>query len=452
MPSALRLLSLGLLAGIGCDFGGLNQNQENAGNQDDGVNLGFGEIAVAPTGTYFLSRSDDALVHANILTGGAKVLPGVTAPLRLAFDPDGRRIYLTVGSGKEGHVVAYDTEARRELWRRPVGLETASVMGQGSVAYPLLAIADDGRHLFVTERFGLEILDVADGALVRHEGLDRPAIDVDATPDDARVLVTTEHDWLTTPDGDDIPEAHILAVPRDPDPARKPDRIEVPNCSDELVVAPDGEHAFLAPTTCNKDPISIVDLGSGEFVRNLPGFGPVAMSPAGTEIIGFLDLEEVDESLFDDPEQIPDSNDRYHLMFIDAATLGYDFLAVGDQLPRYAMTPDGKVLLVDTTGWFEDLRMRVVDIEARSIAEVEGAPVRLDAFVVTSDSRRVFLLDDGLWDLDVPGHRVEGVSLPFEPTNINITPTDAFLLLREDDRTIRVFDVAAGALVRAVEL
>ena len=43
-----------------CVEGGLNQNERAPGDGDEGVNVGFGEIAIDPTGAYFLSRSDEA--------------------------------------------------------------------------------------------------------------------------------------------------------------------------------------------------------------------------------------------------------------------------------------------------------------------------------------------------------------------------------------------------------
>ena len=82
-----------------------------------------------------------------------------------------------------------------------------------------------------------------------------------------------------------------LPTLRDKQRARQ---IEVPNCSDDIIVPQHGEKALLAPTTCvgemAYDPISVIDLTAGAetFVRNLPGFGPVALGPDGTMAVGFL--------------------------------------------------------------------------------------------------------------------------------------------------------------------
>lgn len=447
-------ISLSVLAGltlslVACDFGGLNQNQQEAGNQDDGVNLGFGDIAIDPTGTYFLSRNDGKLVHGNILTGGAKVLPGVDKPVRLAFDEKSEIVYVTTEGSGGDELIAYDVRNRKQLWGIAVDIEDKTTNTNGVVTYPLLTVSEDNQHLLLSHRQELELIDLTNGKTVRSEIFGADVVDVDLTPDGSRVLVTTEHDWKSK-DGEDVPETKIVSVPREPEGTGSREEIEVPNCADELVVAPDGGHAFLAPTTCNKDPISVIDLHDNSFVRNLPGFGPVAQSPSGDEIVGFLDLDEVDASLFDDPADVP-SGEQFHMMFIDTATLTYDFMQLGDTMPRYAMTPDGKVLLVDSTGWFEDERLRVLDIPSRTIESASGPVVQLDDFVITSDSKHVYLLDGGLFDLDIPARDVDAVSVGFDPENINITPTDTFLLLRENSTRIQIFDIAKGEIARAVE-
>ena len=86
--------------------------------------------------------------------------------------------------------------------------------------------------------------------------------------------------------------------------------------------------------------------GDEKFVRNLPGFGPVALGPDGTMAVGFLDMKIIDVELFDDPNDVPSDPTRYQLMVIDTESLSYDFYAYGNNPPRYAMTPDGNVLLV----------------------------------------------------------------------------------------------------------
>ena len=140
----------------------------------------------------------------------------------------------------------------------------------------------------------------------------------------------------------------------------------MPNCEAPIAVLPDASRALLSPTFCeeardsstpddawtNPDPVSIIDITPEAltFVKNLPGFGPVAMSPDGSRAVAYLDMERIDRSMFSDPKQIPGAGSpQYHLMVIDPKTLAFNLDPIGPALPRFAMTRDGKGLLVDSS-------------------------------------------------------------------------------------------------------
>src|SRR5690606_13086866 len=124
--------------------------------------------------------------------------------------------------------------------------------------------------------------------------------------DDARLLAVERHSWPAEAE-EPTTAVHVIALE-----GGTSHTLEVPNCSDDIIVPSHGEMALLAPTFCGKDPISYIDLTPGDekFVKNLPGFGPVAMGPDGSTAVGFLDMNLVDESLFDDPAQIPAESPR----------------------------------------------------------------------------------------------------------------------------------------------
>jgi hypothetical protein len=231
-------------------------------------------------------------------------------------------------------------------------------------------------------------------------------------------------------------------------------RFDVPNCADDVAVTKSGARALLAPTRCSKDPVSLIELtpGSERFARNLPGFGPVAIAPDGSTAVAFLDARNIDPTLFDDPKKIPASDfdqPRYHLMIIDVSTLGYEFVAVGDSLPRYAMTPSGEMLLVDSSYFGESLRL--FDTVTRGFRNVDGPSVRLQNFVISSDSQHAYLLYLGLFDIDVPAAVVSKIDLPFLPQNINIAADDRSLYLRRDNNHVCVFDLEAQRCLRELE-
>ncbi len=427
----------------GCGFdGGLNQNQHTPGNEENGVSLSLGDIAIDPSGTYFLSSSEEKLILGNIDSGRVEVLPGITDPHRLVFG-GGDLIFVT-SFAKRGQLIGYDIRTKETVWKKDIDIFDFWLDTLG-VSFPLLQISEDEQQLVITEPDSLQVVSASDGRRLHDISFSGDVIVVDLHPVGDRIIVTLDHVW----EGDG-PLTKVVVYSMS---TEEKTTITVPNCSDELVLAEDGDMGFLAPTRCAQDPVSVIDFKSGEFVRNLPGFGPVALAPSGETAIAFMDLDNLDEALFDSPDDIPTgSKARYHLMFIDINSLEFDTMEVGDNLPRYAMTPDGRMLLVDSTSWFSDARIRMLDIAMRRLEMVAGPDVRLNNFVITSDSKRALLLDDGLYDLSVPELVVESVALMFTPKNINITPDDSRLLLRETSSLLWVYDIASRQVIREIDV
>jgi hypothetical protein len=156
-------------------------------------------------------------------------------------------------------------------------------------------------------------------------------------------------------------------------------------------------------------------------VKNLPGFGPVALSDDGNRAVAFLDVERMDPTMFDDPAAIPDvTGPRYHLMVIEPETLAFSLTAIGGALPRFAMTRDGQSLLVDASvraqrgelkanaeltfdenGLSGSLELAVFeravpfgrfDLESLEFSPFAGPAAGLDRFVMTANANEVFTL------------------------------------------------------------
>jgi hypothetical protein len=426
--------------GPGCTEGGLNGGQQQPGNTDDGVSVGTGAIAVDPTGTYLLSQSRGSLVHARLDTGAARQLFGLGATDRVVFGGDGRSLYLTTAS--PSRLIAYDLPSEREIWSVATSRATHAT-ASGLKVYPLIAVTPDDRFVVVTSPDRVSVLSTADGGEIHSVGFGREIVDVDVHPDSASILVTVQHIWRE--DGSPRTAIHRIQLA---DGSRQV--LTVPNCSSELSVLPDGTRAFLAPTFCGRDPVSAIDLVRFRFHRNLPGFGPTAIAGDDTTVVAFLEPALADDALFIDGDPRPADPDQYHLMFIDADTLEFTLLPIGEALPRYALTPSGKLLLVDSDTWWDDGRMRLVDIPQRRVETMRGPDIDLDEFVITSDSRRLFVADLGLFEVDVPGREIIERALPFAPANLNITPEDDRLLVRESDDWIWVYDTAQHAPERAI--
>jgi hypothetical protein len=63
-----------------------------------------------------------------------------------------------------------------------------------------------------------------------------------------------------------------------------------------------------------------------------------------------------------------------------------------------------------------------------------------------------YFLHYALWDLDIATAAADEVPLPFRPRNLNVSPDDAWLFLRQDEERVCVFEVARGACRREVGL
>jgi hypothetical protein len=249
--------------------------------------------------------------------------------------------------------------------------------------------------------------------------------------------VVETHDW-----SGDTPSTRVTSINLQTG-SRVP--FDVPNCSDRIVIGGDSKRAFLAPTTCQRDPVSVIDLtaGSEHFERNLPGFGPVALAPDGTLGVAFVDAENIDLSLFDDPGQAPsEDGERYHLMLLDTGNLKYELTPVGDDLPRFAVTPDGNVLLVDAA--YVDDGTRLFDVANRSFKYIQGPKFSLNAFSLSSDSKHAYVLHGDLLDIDIGGAHANVIEPGFAPTNLNISPDDQLLFLRKSSQEICIWNLAKG--------
>lgn len=413
----------------GCGPGGANENQHVVGDQPGGVKLELGEIAVAPDGSYVIFEGEGRLSVGWPATGLVEDLP-VGKATKLAFSK--KRDVVYVGSNEDFKLHAVDVRAKKELWASPFDSEDAAAFRIES--------SDDDTRVITAGLNHLTLHDAATGASLAEQDFEQPIVDIALPSTGARALVVTQETW--SGDAAPLPTSKVAVIALGDGKMRG---FDVPNCASRLAVTPDGARAFLSPTTCSKDPVSLLDLtpGAEGWVKNLPGFGPLAMAQDGTSAIAFLDTFNVDAALFDDPKLIPPNgvNDpRYYIMTLDTKSLAYQFTAVGNTLPRYALTPDGNVLLVDTASK-ELAPLRLFDTKTHAFREVLGSSVQLDNFVISSDALHVYALWPGLVDIDVQASTAQSISLPFIPLNINIAPDDQTLYLRSSPSEVCVFSL-----------
>jgi hypothetical protein len=412
--------------------GGANANDRSEGGEE-GERLLTGAMTTSPDGRYVIIQRNQTTVLLDVARKTAIELAVMVD--RVVFPSDKRDVVYIVTRTAcpenvnvcevQRTVVAYDLTRGAELWRNapfflsPDGAKLAKLSADGST----LVLGDTNRVFLMSTEDG-KVRGVVD--------LGTTPTDMVPVPKSSRVLLAgtvswPEHKPLTRIFEIDVKSAAVRHV-------------DVPNCHAPIEVLPDGSRAFMSPTFCeesketrpanwtNPDPVSVLDLTAEgpRFVRNLPGFGPVAMPEDGSQLVAYLDRDRIDESLFDDKRQVPRGDaDTFHLMTIDPRTLTFKLAPIGAALPRFALTRDGKALLVDASVMRTRSTARVevklspdglrvdaslfggaeasvfgrFDLAAQRYQGFAGAPARLDRFVQTADGRSLYTLEataDGL--------------------------------------------------------
>jgi DNA-binding beta-propeller fold protein YncE len=404
----------------GGNIGGANQGLRSPGNRQGGIALTEGDVAVSPDGKFFAAIKDGKLVLGDV--GGSNTSkPGLPKPERVAFwsNSDGEGILVLANGKRDGNgterLVAFDRKSDKVLWDV-----------QLSRADRWLDMTPDGKRVILTSDSSVALVDGANGSYLSDVGATTFNVrDVDITKDGRFVIVTRDMGFSMT----------NVSMTRTENGEEVCD-VEATNCADEVVLSQDETRAFLSPTLCNADPVTVIRLAENDCAveQQMPGFGPVALSPDGKTAVAFLDRDATDPTGVIVPADIQQSDTRYHLMFIDTTSLAFTTKPHGDNLPRYAFTPDGASLLVDVP---MDLLAKVEVLDAKSYTRraVSGPPVKLHAFSFSPDSAKAFVIDSGLFELDVDGAKLSPIPLAFPPSNLNITPDGMTLLVTNKVRS-----------------
>lgn len=367
---------------------GANQNDRSKPIQ--GEDLRTGAMVVSPDGRHIVMQRNVRTVLYDANTASYHELPIVLA--RVAFAPSGGVVY---GTSVDGSVYAIDLVTHATRLR-------ASLPSAEAVS--MLKVSDDASTLLVGQITALHVIDTATLTSRNSTPVPTPVTYASFTPDGAAALVVGQTIWR-----DGGPHTPILRLSLRGSTAGAV-VTEVPNCEAPIEIHPDGARAFLSPTYCspgaqavpgetwtNPDPVSVIEL-DGEratFLKNLPGFGPVSMAKDGSRLVAYLDTARMDPAMFDDPEQVPWANgERYHLMTIDPVSLRFSLAKIGNAIPRFAMTPNGRGLLVDASAKASSR----IQIAARAEISIglDGVSAEAEANVDVFGSSAAF----GYFDLD----------------------------------------------------
>jgi hypothetical protein len=420
--------SLGLLGACITDSGGTqggaNANDRTSGGEQ-GERLLTGAMSTSPDGRYVVIQRNETTVLLNVASKQSQELPLVVD--RVVFPDVGGDVGYVVTKAPIS-VVAFDFAKFAKVWQvTPAFLSDRAAL--------LAKLSEDGTRLLLGDIGRVFVIDTARGTLLDALTLGTDPTDVAIVPGKNRALIAGTVSWPLHKPSTKVFQLDLRTL--------ELTSVNVPNCHAPMEVLPDATRAFMSPTFCeegkatrpanwtNPDPVSVLDLGAGapQFVRNLPGFGPVAMAKDGSRLIAYLDRARVDESLFDDPAQVPRGTaTQFQLMTIEPKSLTFKLAPIGQGLPRFALTKDGNSLLVDASSLAtrtaqgsikatlskDGLRVDTAlfgnaageasvfgrfDLQTQRYAAFAGPPARLDRFVQTADGKRVFTLtatDDGL--------------------------------------------------------
>ncbi|RYZ65077.1 MAG: hypothetical protein EOP08_07685, partial [Proteobacteria bacterium] len=320
-------------------------NQNDRSKPVEGEDLRTGAMIVSADGRAIVMQRNTRTVLYDADRATYYELPMVLQ--RVAFDKSGTRFFGVDGLGT---LHAIDRSTRASLWSTPL---------PQAGAVSMLRVSDDGSALLVGQESAVQVVEAGKGAIRNTTPVPSSVRYAAFVPGAARALVVGQTAWR---DGGPHTPVYTIELAGAVAGALA---VEVPNCEAPLEITNDGARAFLSPTYCspgaqavpgevwtNPDPVSVIDLegASLTFLKNLPGFGPVTMAEDDSRLVAYLDTARMDPAMFDDPDQVPwAEGDRYHLMTIDPVSLRFSLAPIGNAIPRFAMTRDGRGLLVDAS-------------------------------------------------------------------------------------------------------
>lgn len=431
---------LALLAGCagelrsGGNIGGANAGVKRAGNVPGGIAVRNGDIAVSPKNSFFVTLRDGLLVLGDLAKKDATTMTDLPKPNRLAFwpgDKDGvfilSRAQNAVGTptGKQT-VASYDRGSGQLVWQKELDRNDRR-----------LDVTPDGTRIILAGNDVL-ILDAATGNEAGRYGSDVVIRDVDLIQGGARMVVIEDTRWEGA-------EPLVRMSVRNTDDGSEVCHTDANNCADDATVSADETRVFLAPTLCQKDPVTVMNVAGDNcsVEKQMPGFGPAAAAPNGGNLmVAFIDRDAQEPEGTVVPDHVKQSRQRYHLMLIDQVSLEYTTVPAGNELPRFAFTPDGKRLLVDSP---MDLfsKVRVLDLESRTLTTVSGPPVKLNTLTLSPDSTRAYIADGQLFDFDIAGAAIKPVGLSIPPDGLNLSTEGSTLLVTQITDRVLVFMDAA---------
>jgi len=362
----------------GCDdIGGLNTQEEKAGNEDGGNSVT--DLSLSPDGQFLLRGVFD--IHEdynfNYKIGILDLESGNAIKKTFALNKSIGRIIF----GKKEFVYLFTKDSSTYL--EELNMKTGEPVRSWEITevgtHPHLAINESNSIIAIWGDKKLVLLNLENDKIIEVRSQER-IVDVKWMLGKNEVAVVKDLGFMETKVAFYSVELEVINV------------IDVPNCASSLEISPDGLTGMISPTSCNMDPDSIINLTKREFVKNIPGFGPVAFAPDGSYAVAFGrkdDLLEVAGIV---------TEASYSIIFINTSTYEYEILELGEDLPIYTITPDGELVLLysryTTEGYKGIFVIDVFEQEVRYSENDEYSDIPLKEFVMTPDSEKVFMLHE----------------------------------------------------------
>ncbi|MFT7621429.1 MAG: hypothetical protein ACI9WU_000592 [Myxococcota bacterium] len=423
--------------------------------------LSYSDLILTPDGKYVLMSlpvpgpdegwAEPALALAvQPVSGGAPIVfPDVLNLRRINFAPDGSVAWLLGQDGRSIRALDLDL-----MEVHPVALELPGQAGALDVSPSgRFVIGSDIPTTDLEEFIGLgacsaptapectlSILDTWTGQ-VRTHFTANPVRDLDFSPMGDELLVT-HSTWVNNTD----PVTTLSFV--DPLTGISQTDLTFPNCADELVITPAGL-GLLGPLRCRRDPISVIDLQSRSFVKNLPGFGPVSVSQDGSRAVGFTRKADM---LQDWGIQ---QTAEVGLIIIDLPELTWSLVEFGEREPSYLMSPNGQWIYTyldaaHSCKWVESINQQWemdchslppslsrLEVATATWTKVSGPDLRLRHFGSSPDLQTLLVVDQGiLATLQMGSAELNVVpTLGFAPSLINTSVDGGTTVLGQRDST-----------------
>jgi hypothetical protein len=211
-----------------------------------------------------------------------------------------------------------------------------------------------------------------------------------------------------------------------------------------LSVSPDDRYAVVPMVhrdegeVDNRHRLAVITLATGEVRMVDDARGPVGFTPDGSTIVSYRSATT------------PGGDAATQLLLLDAESLEGELLdEPSPGLIQYFVTRENNFVVVGD--FFGSSELTLVDLDNGKTTRL-GRAIDLNEFVSRPGTGQLYLVDQGLFRLDVFAATLEEVPLAFEPAHINRLPSDQLVVDNPSADELVFLDPDSGDTNRRVSL